>query len=744
MGSKAQKIEIVRYFMSIHFGIALGPIDSIRAILIKEKEAWKGNVSDYTVINVSKPDLFGGSKKEGGIEGDIYYLPGNAAQVIPEFLAKKLGLTSATCPAYRGWSTAWFTAPADAAAAGFYWSANQPTIPPTWIIGSRAPKGLAQQYAMLPDRDGDLVDANVVHVIYEVMTNTDWGLGTPANLFNTPLWEAAAKTIFDEGIGVSMLWTEQTAGEDFVSRLLGYIDACVYVNPANGLLEIKLARNDYDENTLFELTPDNSKFSDYQRKLFGETINEVVVSWTNPKNEKAETVSWQDPANIAIQGGIVSDTRDYAGIRRSDIAKKLCVRDLRVAAAPLCSLKAMVNREGFDQVPGGVVRVTNPRDGMNKVVMRITEIDYGKIGDSRISLSLAEDIFAFDASDYVDPPPSQWIDTREDPAPLQHVLPFTLPYYMARRMASSAQISDPGVVVGVLGATDSRDTQEFILAERQTDAAGDMQTVLGTSLSITSMAFILQTLPFAVVSTVQIGNLTAGDRPRKGFIAILGHDDASMEICIITNVADDMITMKRGMMDTTPKAWPQDTKIWFVDGDAVIDDEEIRTAGDQITFRPLSVTSKGRLTYASADDVTFEVQLRPWLPTRPANVKANGQATGGISLSLGQTLTLTWNNRNRLMEDSVLLDWDDAGVTPETGQTTSVIALDPDTGAEIARFSDITDQSFVVPVASIPATDFFLRVVATNDGDDSFQGHEFLIHASGSGFGYTYGQGYGN
>lgn len=108
MGKSASgKTSVTEYYMAIHFGIAL-KIDTLLEIHVGEKLAWQGSQSEAGVINVHRPELFGGLKKEGGVSGRVHFLPGGPDQVLPEELAERMGLTSATCPAYRGLASAFF------------------------------------------------------------------------------------------------------------------------------------------------------------------------------------------------------------------------------------------------------------------------------------------------------------------------------------------------------------------------------------------------------------------------------------------------------------------------------------------------------------------------------------------------------------------------------------------------------------------------------------------------------------
>jgi hypothetical protein len=726
--------------MSLHYGIA-SIIDEMRAIIIGEKEAWKGSITDYTELQISKGDLFGGIKKEGGAEGIAAYLPGNASQIMPEYLANKLGLTADTCPAYRGISSLWFSGGPNTSQ-GFYWAANSPRIPPVWLVCRRAPKGLDPTKAMI---DGN--DANPAHVIYELLVNKDWGVGALASGINTDSFQACGNVLFDENFGISLLWTAQQKAEDFISNILTYVDGVVYLNPRDGKITMRLIRNDYDPDTLKILNPENTELSEFQRKLWGETINEIVVSWTNPESEETETVSVQDLANIAVQGGVISDNNPYEGIRNSTLAMEVATRDLRVASAPLASCSALVNRKGWDIVPGDCVKVTWPRHGMVEVIMRVGNVDYGRIGDSKIKVALIEDVFSLDTQDYVTPPTTGWINTREQPAPLVYSLVFTLPYFFARTFgdeSTMASLSLPQVLAGVLGAQPGRDTQEFILASETSDTLGNPLVEYGTSVSTTTRGLLADPLVFEVESFVEVVGLTQGDGMHPGMFAILGTDDDNMEVCLVKTTTGGACTLIRGVLDTIPKAWPIDTPIWFVATDTVIDDEEVHTAGSEVEYRPLTVTSMGTLAWEDASPITGQLSLRPWLPSRPANVKINAVPLGTVDAIDSPSVTVTWANRNRTMEDVVVLDWDDATVIPEVGQTTSILILHPTTRAIANRVDGLTGDSYELTAGEFAGLgSAIVKVIAVRDGLDSLQGHEIKVLIAG-GYGFAYGYNYGN
>lgn len=112
MGKKggSPKIEVTKYRMSEHLGVCIGPVDEILAITVKEKEAWSGSQTSNGSITIDNEELFGGLKKEGGLQGTAYCLFGESDQILPDELAVKLGRADgADCPGFRGITSIFFS-----------------------------------------------------------------------------------------------------------------------------------------------------------------------------------------------------------------------------------------------------------------------------------------------------------------------------------------------------------------------------------------------------------------------------------------------------------------------------------------------------------------------------------------------------------------------------------------------------------------------------------------------------------
>lgn len=102
--SSGSKKQTVGYWYRIlgHYGLVKGPIDAFLELRGGDRTAWSGLLEGSGRIRVNAPNLWGGKKSEGGLDGDLDLMFGEADQVQNDYLEAKLGPGSA----YRGKVTA--------------------------------------------------------------------------------------------------------------------------------------------------------------------------------------------------------------------------------------------------------------------------------------------------------------------------------------------------------------------------------------------------------------------------------------------------------------------------------------------------------------------------------------------------------------------------------------------------------------------------------------------------------------
>lgn len=598
---------------------------------------------------------------------------------------------------------------------------------------------------------GFVFDMNPANIIHDCLTNTDFGMGAPDSALDIPSFQSAQQTLNDENFGLSILWVEPLSIEKFVNEILDHIEATLFSSPLTGLLTLKLIRNDYVVDDLRVFTPENSVVTKFSRKLWGETINEITVTYTDPQSEEDKTVVAHDNANIAMQGGIVPDQRNYYGVHNDQLAMTLAQRDLRAASTPLASCDLEVNREAWDLLPGEVVKLNSPEDQIVNLIMRVGVVDYGKPGDPTVRASLVEDIFSLSLSEFTSPPEPIDTDTREVPSPADFELIMTMPYFWAVNMVDAEQIEGatyPEVVAAVLAGEDGGDTEDYDLVGDTVNAAGDPVTEVLTTNNITGHAELAVALVLEATSAVvAFANETLnGNGPVVGGFVLIegtapsgGTSETTSEICLISAASGGGFVLQRGALDTVPREWAAGTPVWFVDDGMEIHDPIARSDAELVDYKVLPRTSFGLLDETAATEISETLTGRPWLPTRPANVLVDGSDFGVVEAFGVDPIPVTWSRRNRATEDAVALAWDDIDVTPEAGQV-AIIFLTDLAGSVLFTYADNSGTSQNVDPADFGSeTEGFIVVKASFGGSGALESlQEFatevrlLPQASGS------------
>lgn len=254
-------------------------------------------------------------------------------------------------------------------------------------------------------------DCNPVNVIYEVMTNTDWGLGIPAADIDSTAFSDAGVILHDEGNGFSMLLDQPMEASEFLNILQQQIDGVVFQNQFTGKWTLKLARGGYDINLVPVISPSTAhEIKSFSRGSWEETTNQVRTEFVDRGDSYKTTFALaQDMANIRIQNGTsVSVTNQYPGVKNRTLANAIAWRDLRTLSYPIAKGQVVMDRSFYATQPTDVLALTLPDLSISLLPVRVTRVDLGELTDNRVTIDFVEDVFTSRAGSYVDPPPSGW------------------------------------------------------------------------------------------------------------------------------------------------------------------------------------------------------------------------------------------------------------------------------------------------------------------------------------------------
>ena len=385
-----------RYYIGIQFALCRGPVDHISRIWIGEEEVWSGLVTDGA-ISINQPSLFGGDELgQGGVVGTFRFFRGTETQNPSSYLSKLQNQGGAT-PGNRGTAYGVFEQ-------GYI--GNSTNIKP-WAFEVRRLPTFSNGLAYAPNSGAD---ANPAAVLYEILTNDEWGLGFPAADIDESAFISVAQTLLSEGNGFSFILDRPRQIADLIEEIQRQIDGVVFLDQRTGKWTVKLARADYNVNTIPTINETNLiEVKEFTRGSWDDTTNYVTVQFTDRDRDYFGTFALaQDMANFRIQGVNNKSNIVFPGVKNKTLANNLAWRELRLLAFPVARATVTVNRQFWNAVPTDVVKWSSAALGFEDLVMRITRVDLGRLAEGKIELTLVQDVFGVGAAVFGDPPPSGW------------------------------------------------------------------------------------------------------------------------------------------------------------------------------------------------------------------------------------------------------------------------------------------------------------------------------------------------
>lgn len=641
-GSEKQTVGY-KYYIGMHMAVCHGPVDAVTQITVGDRVAWSGNVTGTQDVAVSAENLFGGEKREGGVSGTVGFKFGEPTQAQDAYLAAQLG---ADCPAFRG-------------VLSF-------VLKKVYIGNNPYLKNWAFKIKRLPakgwyDAKRDIGGhANPAHIVYECVTNGEWGMGYPTSALDDAKFKAVADTLHAEGFGLSLIFNRQGPIHEFIQQILDHIGGVFRLNQSTGLFEIKLIRDDYAPESLPLLNESNvASLDSYQRAAWGETVNEIVLQYTTA-DEKDTAITVQDLGNIQIQGGVVSETIRYPGIRDDGIAQRVATRELKARSTPLSRIRLTVNRQGWNLRAGDVFRFSWDKLGLSEAVFRVGQVQGGTLQDGKITIEAAEDIFGLPTNTYAAQQPVGWTSPNNAPAAAPYRLVYEAPYWDMVRAFGEADAQALPADAGYLVAAAVRPSSDAINFDLLTRTGSTSYEEQGTG-NFCPTCVLSEDLAPAVSSTITFTGGVDMEDVEVGDYAIIGGTEWVAVTAL--NVGAGAVVVDRGILDTVPVAHDAGTRIFFPYQLNGFDQTEWLDS-ETVDAKILPVTGMGTLSEASAPADSLTMSKRQARPYPPGNVRVNGQRW---PTAITGPVTIEWSHRDRLQQTAGFIKQDASNIGPESG-----------------------------------------------------------------------------
>lgn len=509
---------------------------------------------------------------------------------------------------------------------------------------------------------------NPAHIIHEVLTDTNIGLGLdPVNDIDDANFKEVADKLYNEDFPLCMLWDGSTNCEDFLADVLRHIDANLSIDRFTGKYKIKLIRNDYNVENLITLDETCIKsLKDFKVVALTEMNNKVQITYWDIYLRQNSVITVSDIALYQMQGEVIASDLKYDGIPTSELAERIAQRDLKSLSSPLISCTITATVKAAKLQIGDVFLLNWSLYDLNNKVMRVTSISYGDGINNSVVIECVEDVFDTPTENMLSiEDKTEWSDTTVIPKPLDYVKTFEVPYinlvYMYGQNVVDLQLKDFADygIYGVCAAQKQSASSSAIVYD---DSTGNFESV--GELEYAPFATIKNNIN-ELTSRIALEDIIFAEKIDNGQLALLGDEIISV---VDFNYSNKVIVIQRGLFDTAPTKHNSGTTIYLYDYSNFISDNQFgsgETITNKLTPR-VGVSDLDINAVTTLSQVTFVGRaIRPY---PPANVKINDEY---FPNEISRNLEITWASRNRLQQTSTgsYISFTDRSVTSEDGVT---------------------------------------------------------------------------
>lgn len=686
--SSSQVTKGYRYNVGIQFALFRGSDADTNLYRIKVGQDILMETTltaDGAQTSLDLPDFLGGDDLgQGGMSGTMTWHPGSTTQTADTYLST-FQQQGGDTPAYRG--TAYLV-----------WEGgyvgNSANIGPWSFEVGRYTNPLSISNSQIGQ------EMNPANVIYEILTNTDWGMSQPTADIDTTSFSAAGETLLTEENGFSFVWDTTSEISKLLKEVERQIDGVVLLDPQTGLWIINLFRADYTAASLTLADETNIKeLSNYSEGDWAETTNQGRVEFNNRLLEYNTDYAVADNnANFEIQGERIVAINRYPGVKTGDNANNIAWRDLYESSRPLSKANMLVTREFWSKLPGDVIRWSWPALGISERVMRITRVDLGELTNGNIKLETIEDVFSSRIGSFAASNSNSFVAPSNVPVDIPIADRAIIE---APRAFSDRDPVSPGLYNRYWAGIRSQDVGEVqfdvLVDEVNVGTAvafmliGELDSSLAPAVAGASV--ILTSTPDTLVDVQAALSDATDDEIGVNLQNIIMVNDEMMAFTSFTDTdpTTTLVDVQRGLMDTIPEEHSAGDLVYLIHLGGIITTSSFSVASHNVKILPRTNTQTLDTGDATASVVALANRaLKPYPPAR---------------LQLNSTLFATTAD----------FDTDVSAVGDPEGLQTDYVRRDFRTTNEITAIAD--ESTLPVDFPTNNTTEY--RLVVTDDPNGS-------------------------
>lgn len=578
-------------------------------------------------------------------------------------------------------------------------------------------------------------DINPIHKIREILTD-DTAMSKPESDVNNANFIKAADRIWSESLGISWAIDEKSC-IDAIEELCYHIEAGIRVNRQTGLYEMVLFRDDwFDEDEIHTIAENKIKDLSLEVMNSDDIVNQLNVTYYDRERIKNSTFSVYENGSILTMGKANAESIDFPyfmNMRNAEIVANWKLKQYSTPAWKGTFTTGWHEARKWNRYD--LVKIYWSKKWQGTILARIMKIDLGNGLNNEVMVDF-EEVIPYSGEMNTSIVVDDSTETKAELAKPAIGETFEAPYYIAVQNIGQRKIDEElahNPDVGFTFSTYRRPQWNAIYTEITTINADDPENgwvIDGNAEFVTSGQFdqvVSKTATQISVKNINIeGLFGSGDLIVAG--TWLAGVNGLYEFMIVESFDSEtnILTVKRGALDTLPTQWDIDGWFFVSNADDGLFSLTEYSAGDNVRASSLTVTPSSKLEHVGSAPVYMRSRaIRPY-PT--ANVKFNDVYYPETIITTND-IVLTWLGRNRLSNQVV--DFYNTSDDAELNTTYSYELISEnvvlDSGSGITENTATILSSLLIP--NKPHT---LKLWSVRDGYESYQAfeHSFFVESA--------------
>jgi len=271
--------------------------------------------------------------------------------------------------------------------------------------------------------------ANPAAVIYDIMTNTTYGIGMNPNEINLAAFNAAAAVWYNKGYGLNFVLDQKNEAQAIIEQILTWVGGSFFIDN-DGKFCI-YAYSDADV-AVTSLTEDDFIEFSIERQSWATTYNDIRVKYIDANCDYvSKTIGMFDNANFAAQGVPNQATVDLSCFNDVPTVSRRAWELLKQLSYPILKIKFKLNEtKSYPIFAGAIVSINHADYAISNASFRVNNVIVGEDNSLEVEYAAEQVVETIFDSEFgsIKPSVDPWQQPDYSPKALVHSKIFEMPW----------------------------------------------------------------------------------------------------------------------------------------------------------------------------------------------------------------------------------------------------------------------------------------------------------------------------